>query len=326
MDDDELRLLERNRLILAFLWGNMSNSMLKIAEMVVNTRLPYKDDGGLNFEKLFAPDINPRRFHNLFRMEQSTFRALVNRLSRFMKRDQRNTTFEERIGATLIYFAHPMTQTGFQELLQRSGSYISATIHEVVEAMYSALSFSQYSAPNSTDEHYAFHRFQGVVGSLDGTHIPVTQPANGGAAYRDRFGEISQNVLVVVNLEAKACCVMTGGEGCGSDQTLLDCARENGLRIPPGCFLLGDAGFSLTTSVLTPYRGVRYHLNEFGPSSSSAPRNMKELFNLRHARLRAAVERFFGMLKEKFPILRVGIPFPYVLRSNNYRFFFMFIL
>ncbi|KAL4583722.1 hypothetical protein LXL04_008305 [Taraxacum kok-saghyz] len=41
---------------------------------------------------------------------------------------------------------------------------------------------------------------------------------------------------------------------------------------------------------MTPYRGVRYHLKEY---SSRAPQKAKELFNLRHASLRNAIERAF---------------------------------
>jgi hypothetical protein len=191
---------------------------------------------------------------------------------------------------------------------------MSETIHEVVSAILSALDLAHFSRPDTTDGHYAFDRFHGVLGSVDGTHIPISVERDSSAAFRDRNGDLSQNVLVAVNLEMKPCFVLAGGEGCGNDQTLLDHARELGLEIPPGCFLLGDAGFSLTTSILTPYRGVRYHLNEFGPGSSR-PRNPKELFNLRHARLRAAVERFFGVLKEKFPVLRIPLPFLYAFPS-----------
>ncbi|KAJ0540801.1 putative harbinger transposase-derived protein [Helianthus annuus] len=52
---------------------------------------------------------------------------------------------------------------------------------------------------------------------------------------------------------------------------------------------------------MTPYRGVRYHLKEY---STRAPENSKELFNLRHASLRNAIERAFAVLKKRFPIIR----------------------
>ncbi|KAJ4771493.1 nuclease [Rhynchospora pubera] len=55
-----------------------------------------------------------------------------------------------------------------------------------------------------------------------------------------------------------------------------------------------------TSSLITPYRGTRYHLKEY---SRNPPRNPQELFNLRHASLRNAIERAFGVLKKKFPII-----------------------
>ena len=46
---------------------------------------------------------------------------------------------------------------------------------------------------------------------------------------------------------------------------------------------------------------MRYHLSEFG--SRNYPTNARELFNLRHSSLRVTVERAFGALKNRFPIL-----------------------
>jgi hypothetical protein len=60
----------------------------------------------------------------------------------------------------------------------------------------------------------------------------------------------------------------------------------------------------LTKWCLTPYRGVRYHLNEWA-RGSRRPLNAKELFNLRHSQLRNIIERVFGILKKRFPILNL---------------------
>lgn len=70
-----------------------------------------------------------------------------------------------------------------------------------------------------------------------------------------------------------------------------------------GKFYLGDAGFGLTSQVLTPYGRTRYHLKEF---SNQSPKTAEELFNLRHAALRNAIERAFGILKRRFPIIASG--------------------
>ena len=59
----------------------------------------------------------------------------------------------------------------------------------------------------------------------------------------------------------------------------------------------------LKSSLITRYRGTRYHLKEY---SGRAPENPQELFNLRHASLRNVIERTFGVLKKRFPIIASG--------------------
>ncbi|XP_047162616.1 protein ALP1-like [Vigna umbellata] len=70
-----------------------------------------------------------------------------------------------------------------------------------------------------------------------------------------------------------------------------------------GKYYLGDAGFMLKNIVLTPYRGVRYHLKEY---TRRGPQNPRELFNHRHSSLRNVIERTFGVLKKRFPIIASG--------------------
>ena len=64
-------------------------------------------------------------------------------------------------------------------------------------------------------------------------------------------------------------------------------------------FYLVDAGYACKSGLLPPYRGVRYHLSEYG--RKNRPSNARELFNLRHSSLRVIVERAIGALK-----LRLG--------------------
>jgi len=47
---------------------------------------------------------------------------------------------------------------------------------------------------------------------------------------------------------------------------------------------------------------VRYHLKEWDRANRN-PENALELFNLRHSNLRNHIERIFGVLKSRFPIL-----------------------
>ena len=51
---------------------------------------------------------------------------------------------------------------------------------------------------------------------------------------------------------------------------------------------------------LSPYRGQRYHLNDW----NCPPITPKELYNMRHSSARNCIERCFGLIKARWAILR----------------------
>ena len=69
-------------------------------------------------------------------------------------------------------------------------------------------------------------------------------------------------------------------------------------------YFLVDAGYANRHGFLSPYRGTNYHLRDRRRLGGDCK---KELFNYRHASLRNAVERTFGIWKSRFRILR-GVP------------------
>ncbi|KAG0139985.1 hypothetical protein CROQUDRAFT_100769 [Cronartium quercuum f. sp. fusiforme G11] len=75
---------------------------------------------------------------------------------------------------------------------------------------------------------------------------------------------------------------------------LWDEAQSTGLAIPPGQYLLGNAGFAL---------------NEH-------PVNKEELFNLRHAGAHNVIERIFGFDKKKFNPFLNGCEYSVPMQSQ----------
>lgn len=65
---------------------------------------------------------------------------------------------------------------------------------------------------------------------------------------------------------------------------------------------------------MAPYRNVRYWLSDF--QNGRRPRNKEERFNLAHARLRNVIERAFGVLKNRFPILKRMSSYPFPVQRN----------
>ncbi|KAL0550023.1 hypothetical protein IC582_014519 [Cucumis melo] len=68
-------------------------------------------------------------------------------------------------------------------------------------------------------------------------------------------------------------------------------------------YYLVDAGYPNAEGFLAPYRGQRYHLQEWcGPEN--VPSTSKEFFNVKHSSARNVIERAFGVLKGRWTILR----------------------
>ena len=63
-----------------------------------------------------------------------------------------------------------------------------------------------------------------------------------------------------------------------------------------GKSFLVDARYTNGPGFLAPYRGTRYHLNEWIGNTSQG---YKELFNLCQVSARNAIERLFGILKKR---------------------------
>jgi DDE superfamily endonuclease len=135
-------------------------------------------------------------------------------------------------------------------------------------------------------------------------------PPDQQARYRNRKGTLSQNVLAACDFDMRFTYILAGWEGSAHDGRVLQSAQASyGFNTPKGRYWLGDAGYANSEFVMTPYRGVRYHLKE-QRLAEKKPENARELFNLRHASLRNVIERIFGVVKRKFRILAQAAEYP----------------
>ncbi|XP_060939195.1 putative nuclease HARBI1 [Limanda limanda] len=140
-----------------------------------------------------------------------------------------------------------------------------------------------------------FHRiagFPGVMGCIDGTHIPIIAPSINEGDYVNRKSVHSINVQIICdgayminNVEAK-------WPGSVHDSRMFRestlSARFAGVEFDG--YLLGDRGYPCQRYLLTPY-----------PDPEPGPQRH---YNLAHCRTRARVEMTIGILKARFQCLR----------------------
>uniref|UniRef100_A0A830B8Q6 Putative nuclease harbi1 n=1 Tax=Phtheirospermum japonicum TaxID=374723 RepID=A0A830B8Q6_9LAMI len=173
--------------------------------------------------------------------------------------------------------------------------------------------------PRILNDPLLYPYFKDCVGAIDGTLISAWAPVDKHNVFRSRKGDLKQNVLDVCDFNLMFTYILAGWEGSANDARILaDALRRDGhFPWPPESkYYLVDSGFCNCPGFLSPYRQHRYHINTWR-GAMFEPKGPEELFNKRHSRLRNVVERAFGVLKVRFPILKGPMPRYSIRRQVN---------
>jgi len=234
--------------------------------------------GKMYYEELLVSS-NGTRFHEIARMSKAVFLLLLDKLKALGLKSSKAIRAGEKLLIS-IYILTSASNRKAQERFQHSGETISRVFGEVLRALGRLQKeyVVEYTAPETpravrrNPKWFPF--FENCIGALDGTHVEAKVPAALQPRFRDRNGSITQNVLAVCSFDMRFTYVLAGWEGSAHDGRVLQNAYEKGFQ-RQGCrYYLGDAGYGLSPWVLTPYRGVRYHLKEF-KKGNQKPVNMK---------------------------------------------------
>jgi hypothetical protein len=271
------------------------------------------------------------RFYNQLGMHRHVFHKLLDTLRSLTGFDDtKYVSAEEQLMIFLHFARHAKSNRALMERFQRSGDTISKcasdlifgpslmccvrAIHKVLNAVTSPPVYHAYiQLPDNTspipedirDSKIFWPYFRDCIGAIDGTHILAYVSEEDRPAYRNRKNQVSQNVLAASSIDLRFLYVLPGWEGSASDSRVYEDARTTDFTVPRGRYYLADAGYGGCDALLVPYRGVRYHIKEWG-KRKFLPRNAEELFNLRHAKLRNVIERIFGVLKKRFKVLTIA--------------------
>ncbi|KAL6520125.1 hypothetical protein OROHE_017268 [Orobanche hederae] len=227
--------------------------------------------------------------------------------------DEKYVSLTEQVALFLHILAHHKKNVSIKLYYKRSGATVSLYFNRTLDAFlrlyHMFLARPEPITEDSVDPVWKY--FPGCLGALDGTHVKVRVPLRVKNRYRSRKGEISTNVLAVCNKYMNFIYVLSGWEGSAADSRVLRDAmsREPGLQVPEGCYYLGDGGYANCEGFLTPYRGRRYHLSEWGEGDARL-RNYQEYFNMRHAKARNIIERSFEKIKGRWACLRSNTFYP----------------
>eukprot|EP00256_Glycine_max_P070872 XP_025985467.1 protein ALP1-like [Glycine max] len=263
-----------------------------------------------------ALNDDPAIFRQVYRMYPDVFRKLCTIIrEKTPLEDTRFICVEEMLASFLQIVGQNTRYCVIRNTFGRSQFATSENFHKILKALNS-LAPDLMVRPGSTvpakirESTRFYPYFKDCIGAIDGTHIPTSVKGRDVSSYRDRHGNISQNVLAACNFDLEFMYVLSGWEGSAHDSKVLSdaLARKNGLKVPQGKYYLVDCGFPNRRKFLAPYRGVRYHLQDFAGHGND-PENEKELFNLRHASLRNVIERIFGIFKSRFTIFKSAPPF-----------------
>ncbi|KAK2989299.1 hypothetical protein RJ640_026682 [Escallonia rubra] len=258
MEDVDLELDEMELVAAAagyYYYNNITNQPLRSIS---------PSGSGFMTELLNGPDDLCRE---MLRMDKHVFHKLCDSLrQRAMLRDTPGVSIEEQLAIFLNIVGHNERNRVIQERFQHSGETISRHFNNVLKAIKSLSRELLQPAPLSTPlEILGSNRFypyfkvhfyipnlsvlyphcdvthicsspQDCIGVIDGMHIPAHVPAKDQSRFRNRKGDLSQNVLAACTLDFQFIFIYPGWEGSAADsrvlRAVLDDPDQNFPQIP----------------------------------------------------------------------------------------------
>ncbi|XP_029347997.1 putative nuclease HARBI1 [Acyrthosiphon pisum] len=147
-------------------------------------------------------------------------------------------------------------------------------------------------------QFYGIAKFPLVIGAIDCTHIKIQSPGGPNAEYfRNRKGWFSLNVQTVVSAKLKIMDIVVRWPGSTHDSTIFSRSKiNNDLHVEQkwgNSLIVADSGYANTKHIVTPFLNPQ-----------AGPEN---LYNESQIRTRNPVERCYGVLKRRFPVLSLGM-------------------
>ncbi|KAH7847435.1 hypothetical protein Vadar_025991 [Vaccinium darrowii] len=256
------------------------------------------------------------RFYQVLKMLKRTFTKIVEELK---------TIYGWTVGrsdaidcdeslAMFIHLLRGYSNVEIQERFQHSGETVSRQIHKILRRLRK-FNYDKLQPTRSQDDPHPYldrrpfyAPFKGkCIDALDGTHIIVRcRKKEDDRKFFRRKGYATQNILVACDFDLTFVYASAGWEGSFHDNTIFKRVVYNPRYQFPqseeGKFYLVDVGYPNKLGFLAPYKGYRYHQEDFRRGRRFI-RSDNEFFNRAHSSLRSCIERTIGVFKSTFPVV-----------------------
>lgn len=238
------------------------------------------------------------RYKELYRFSEENVEWMADHfLGEYDETRGKALSSKQKMKIFLRFLGDPGFQTGIAEDIGVHRSTVTKTIPyvlgKVVEKSTEWVVFPTHrKVEEEKTEWLQRFNFPSAFGAIDCTHIPIMKPTQYGDDYVNRKGFCSINVQATCNSKEIFTSIDAQWPGSVHDSRVLSNSSIFQLlnNTPANAVILGDSGYALSPWLMTPYNNAR------------TPEEIA--YNRLHAKERVIIERCFGQLKKRFPILQ----------------------
>ena len=254
-------------------------------------------------------------YYNFLRMDYNMFKEILQRIEGRITKT--TTNFRKplspalKLAITLRYIAAGDSYHSLMYGFRVAHNTISKLIQEVCEAIISEFSEELVPVPSTpeewnkiSDDFSSRWNFHHCLGALDGKHIAIRCPKQGGSLYYNYKGFHSIILMAMVDADYKFTWVDVGSHGSAGDAQVFNNSElkeaidkgvigfpeaeslpDDDVQMP--YFIAADDAFALRSWLMKPF-------------SKRKMENTERIFNYRLSRARRVVENAFGILAHRF--------------------------
>ena len=253
-------------------------------------------------------EYDDENFRGRYRMSKNSFRKLVTIIwpQEEIRSGRKGYSKEIKLLVTLRFLASGSFQQVTGDTIGIWQSTGNRIINQVAKKI-AQLSPQFISTPDRTnlpqikkgffdiipDRYPSAKPFPGVIGAIDCTHVKITATGvPNREVYRDRKNNLSLNIQAVCDHRLLFWNVVCRWQGSVHDSRIFANSELKGYfeENPNLGYLVGDSGYPLRRYLLTPI--------------SNPVTRAERGYNFSHAQVRNCIERAFGVLKQRFAVLK----------------------